>query len=340
MPSLFTHHLIAEYALQQLDTDLQQKIEKKEIYALGAQGADLFFFYRLHAGKKNNIGGKLHTINIYQTFSALERQLWRMQNKYNDYQKAMQCAAEQNVILQQDSMHILKDIKTFQSYIAGYITHYVADTVFHPFIYAMQEKFLQLQPNWKGKRHVYIENDIDSYLLKKYKNVQASKYQLTFTVAKEDLPSLCTTLRVLCYEAGYPNFTLQELKQILTRINLFARLTRDEKQFRRFFLYSIESALFLPHIFSVTMHRNSIDEICVNSKHMEWINPSCGQKVSTESADELFERAVAESVTVLSTFFECVEQNKELPKEIFNKHFLSGLDESLPHIVPKKKDKK
>ena len=339
MPSLFTHQLIAEYAFTQLDQTIQEKIAGPSIYYLGAQGADLFFFYRLHLGKKNNLGGKLHKINIYQTFSALQRQLWRMQNKYNDYLHAIESNLEQAERVQREAEQTLQDIQIFQAYIAGYITHYVADTVFHPFIYAMEEKFIQLQPKWRGKRHVYIENDIDSYLLAKYKKMEASKYQLSFTVDEKDLPSLCNTLRVLCYEAGYPNFTFQELKQILKRINLFARLTRDKRQFRRFFLHGIESMFFLPHIFSVTMHRNTVDELCVNSKHEKWINPSCGKHVSTESAIELFERAVQESAIVLTTFFECVAENKALPKEIFSKHFLSGLDESIPHVIPSKKTK-
>lgn len=316
---------------------MQQKIDMPSIYYLGAQGADLFFFYKLHTGKKKNLGGRLHKLNIYQTFSALQRHLWRMQNQYAEYVNLLQSHTEQNANLAQEVAHLLKDINTFQAYIAGYITHYVADTVFHPFIYAMEEKFLTLEPKWRGKRHVYIENDIDSYLLKRYKGVQASSYQLSFAVDEADLPALCNTLRVLCYEAGYPNFTFQQLKQILKRINLFAKLTRDSNQFRRFFLEGLESTFFIPHIFSVTMHRNSIDENCVNSKHEPWINPSCLEHTSTESAIELFERAVQESSMVISVFFECVAENKELPKEIFNKHFLSGLDEELPHIQPSKK---
>lgn len=339
MPALFTHQLIAEHAMQQLSKAIQQKVENKAIYYLGAQGADLFFFYRLHAGKKNNLGGKLHKLNIYQTFSALQRHLWRLQNQYADYMHAMQTDKSQQCAMQQNAEHILQEITIFQAYIAGYITHYVADTVFHPFIYAMEEKFLKMQPKWRGKRHVYIENDVDSYLLERYKGVKPAEYKLNFTIDDFDLPALCSTLRVLCYEAGYPNFTMQQLRQILKRINLFSSLTRDKRQFRRFFLHGLEKALFIPHIFSVTMHRNTVDELCINSQHNVWINPSCKDKISTESASDLFERAIAESVVVLTTFFECVDANKPLPKEIFNKHFLSGLDESIPHIQPSKNKK-
>ena len=340
MPSLFTHHLIAEFVYDKLDSSIQHKITKPAVYALGAQGADLFFFYKLHAGKKNNLGGRLHKLNIYQTFSALQRQLWRLQNKYNDYIHSMQNQEErQTTALMQDATHTMQEIQTFSSYIAGYITHYVADTVFHPFIYAMEEKFLKLQPKWRGKRHAYIENDVDSYLLTKYRNIKASEYNLSFTIKQEDMPSLCSSLRVLCYEAGYPNFTMQELVQIIKRMNLYARLTRDSTRHRRFLLNSLENLLFLPHVFSVAMHRDVPDEDCVNSNHEVWINPSCGEKESTESAADLFERAVADSVTVLSTFFTCVAENKPLPKEVFNKHFLSGLDENLPHVIPNKKNR-
>ena len=337
MPSLFTHQLIAERTFSQLPEHLQQKINKPAVYSLGAQGADLFFFHKLHAGTKNNLGGKLHKVNIYQTFSALQRQLVRMHQKYADYLHALEKQDCQPEILTQEVAQSAKDIAIFQSYIAGYITHYVADTVFHPFIYAMEEKFLQLEPKWRGKRHVYIENDIDSFLLQQCKGVAATDYHLSFAIDEVDMPSLCTTLRILCYEAGYPNFTYQQLKQILKRINLYAKLTRDEKQMRRLLFNGIESMLFLPHIFSVTMHRNSVDELCVNTKHEPWINPSCKEVVRTESALELFEQAVAESAIVLATFFESVEKNTELPKEVFSKHFLSGLDESLPHVVTKKK---
>ncbi|MCD8308430.1 MAG: zinc dependent phospholipase C family protein [Clostridia bacterium] len=99
MPDYFTHLIAAEEIYRRLSTDEKNLITNKDLYLLGAQGADVFFFYGL--SYKNNLGRQLHRMDAVNLFEEL-----RHGN---------------------------------QSYAAGWAAHYALDCSVHPFVYRFQE---------------------------------------------------------------------------------------------------------------------------------------------------------------------------------------------------------
>ncbi len=134
MPSSITHELIARESEELLPAGAKNAIScAPDYYFLGAQGPDLFFFYRPLLSRKHNFGRFLHTQKVYEWFSAL-------MNLLPAEGRARECCL---------------------AYALGFCSHLAADTVFHPFVY----NFLRENGNPRY-RHQRIENDWDVYFLR------------------------------------------------------------------------------------------------------------------------------------------------------------------------------
>lgn len=98
MPDYFTHRIAADEIFERCEKAVKDKITDMNLYRLGAQGGDLFFFYKLSFD--DNLGRRLHTVNAREFFEEL---------------------AKGNL-----------------SYAAGYATHYAMDCTLHPTVYAFE----------------------------------------------------------------------------------------------------------------------------------------------------------------------------------------------------------
>ncbi len=152
MPSTVTHALIAESAAALLKgDDRQYALSAPDYYYLGAQGPDLYFFYRPLEGK-NNWGKLLHRGAIYRWFEGMLSAL------------ASRTGEERRKCL---------------AYILGFCTHLEADSAFHPFVYVyMQEKGL------RGMEHQRIENDWDVYFAATMEARDVRGYRFPFDLKK------------------------------------------------------------------------------------------------------------------------------------------------------------
>lgn len=103
MPTSLTHQLLAEEVYASLPNARCEEIASLAHYYLGAQGADICFFCPPFS-KKRNLGHVLHGRSSLLFFRLLRRSA--------------------------------KTDPLVRSYAYGYITHYAADTVFHPFVRA------------------------------------------------------------------------------------------------------------------------------------------------------------------------------------------------------------
>ena len=140
MPSLYTHQILAEKVKELLPERTRRYITRDSEYYLGAQGGDVFYLYKMREGQKN-LGKYLHRKNVYMVFC--------------NFLEAAR-SGDGGVT----------------SYIAGYITHYAGDIVFHPYVYSLLNRLeFEDTGNWKGNRHALIESDMDSYFVRKYKDL-------------------------------------------------------------------------------------------------------------------------------------------------------------------------
>ncbi len=153
MPSSITHELIAAEAAKKLPEALQSAVSAApDYYYLGAQGPDVFFFYKPLGRREYNFGKTLHRKQLCEWFSAL---LGGLKTRTGD------------------------DLVKCRAYALGFCTHVEADVAFHPFVYAYLEK------TGAHKRfHQQMENDWDVVFLKTLRDMSAYNYKFPFDCKK------------------------------------------------------------------------------------------------------------------------------------------------------------
>ncbi len=296
MPSEYTHQLIAEKIYEGLPEGVRLQITDLPAFYLGAQGADIFYF--VSYCKKPNIGKFLHNRRAYEVFSALLRE------------------AEKG---------------TAFSYAAGYVSHYAADTVFHPFVYAQVQQYSQEFPDKRVRWHAYIESDLDTLFVRRYADAAVQEYRCPVRERLPDLHAVWKMMRRVCAKFSLPGFTEEELRRGVKRYFRFERLFTDKQFRRRKAMERVERLLHLPKVLSCLFRREQEDERLNGAQC--WCNPSAPEP-SCENAEQLFVRAVKEGVQLVDLFAECRETGTPLPFAPFNKGHLSGIDCRLPFVRP------
>ena len=220
VPSLFTHTLIAEDVLARLPENVRAAAKDLPAFLLGAQGGDVFFFCRAKdgGGKRRNLGRSLHREDVYARFCALAEAARRA----GDF-----------------------------SYAAGYVCHYAADTIFHPYVYALcaQLSAENARVHW----HTCIESDLDTLFLAAHgrpvqEQALSPRYgELNFAALYPQAAPLCAGLSERAFRAA------------VHRFYLYARGIRDPRFARRKFFAGAEKVLHAPRLLS-TLYRRAEPE--------------------------------------------------------------------------------
>ena len=303
MPAQFTHRILAENILRCLPAEVRKEITSLPAYFLGAQGADILYFLQIRRGKEKNVGSYFHNAGCYEAFRSL--------------------------------LAAARGSGFAFSYAAGWITHYAADTVFHPYVYGMTERFCRLEPEWRGRRHTYIENDLDSYFVQTRQGVPVQRYPFPRLERHVPAEQLYKLLLRLCRDCGQGDFSERALRAALDRFFRFGRFFTDQNLRRRRFFGAAERALRVPHLLSSMYRRPDYDVRCLNVGRLEWRNPSQPEAVSCESADDLFERATEEGVRLTEAFSVAAAGSAPLPREDFGKNQLTGVRVGIPLVRPR-----
>lgn len=259
MPATYTHYAVAKAAIERLrrETVAAKQAEKyPEMYFFGAQGADFCFFYRALRPSETNFGRFLHNRGSYAFFKTLAV-----------------CAA--------------RDERLF-SYALGYVTHYAADCVFHPYVYALSGKSPVL--------HSRAEGALDYYFFRK-KRYPADYFNCAPT--KEDAEALYFLYALAAARAERDPVLKPAFFKCIGRYRSYVGLSS------RVFAKSNPALL--------------------NAERKEWRYPDDKTIVKTDGADELFDRAAEESAKLVAEFASCVTERRTPEKDSFGKNFLSGL---------------
>lgn len=289
MPYLYTHQFICEKVKAQLPERTQKYVTKLPEYYLGAQGGDIFYLYKLQECSKN-LGKYLHRANIKKTFSCF-----------------LKSAREENA--------------SVRSYIAGYITHYAADTVFHPYIYNLLKTYKTEKDGFKGNRHALIESDIDSYFTQTFLGIAPNEYQYPFELSQVDLKDIFNLIDDATSSRTKKHLSYSAFKRSVKNFFKYSAMAVDKSGIKKKIVFGAEYIFHLPHTLSVLIRRNAYNEKYFNFDKKPWVSPYDDSLVYTDDINGLFDRAVFESVKHIVRFFDCVEKGELLPSSDFNKQF-------------------
>lgn len=295
MPSSITHQLVAEEALKLLPPEAKAAAERfPDEYFLGCQGPDMFFFYRIGNRSEYNLGKFLHRYRVYDVFSLFLSALRGKEGapRFGETEK----------------MQAL-------SYVLGYITHYAADTAFHPFVYNYLKEY-----RCEKRVHQQMENDWDVWFLREKKNAEAEKFRFAFSPAKIIGDGAAARL--------YAYLALGLEREEVTKAR-FARGVKNFSRYLKFFhgkCYSAqrgwertEKFFHAKRFLSRLFPRENPDPAFLSGEHFWELSEERGH-----NADELFGRAVSEGARLGKIFLSVLQDGGELPKEEFSNSLLTA----------------
>lgn len=181
MPGFTTHYLFGVKTCHRLGASplRRELMENHTAFGLGLQGPDIFFYdlpsYVIY---KNNIGSVAHTTDTGKFLFFL------LQSRFL-FPKG-------------------KKRQIAESYIAGFIGHYLLDTTCHPYVYDRSKSCSDSATAFAP--HVYLETDIDTAFLRHYKKKLPSEFYQERTIALSQTGHfVIAKILHLCYSNVYPN---------------------------------------------------------------------------------------------------------------------------------------
>jgi len=302
MPSSIVHRYIGLDILDKLDNKPKDIINDHiGNYIIYCQCTDVLYFYRIigFGGKRiQTLGHMFHWRNVYKSFEYLINL-----NKKN------------------------KDLELF-TLIAGFITHYKADSICHPYI-----NFKSYNKNKVKLRdkHFMIETYLDNYYLKERENVDYRKYKhykLIFNYTKEDIikEAIEGLYQNVFNEKGVGKCYYKGISS-MKHVFRFLRLDRYKIKKQLYKLIDLNPfPLRRTRYLSYNFPLDNNDYI-LNNNHEEWYYPGDHSIKSNNSFDELWAKVIKESIPIINEVYKYIFEDKDvdLYKLIGNYSLSNGL---------------
>lgn len=260
MPAVYTHFSIAGHVLSRLPSPPADESGKR-LYFFGAQGADFCFFYRALRTSELNFGRFLHNRGSYGFFRTLFR--------------------------------VSRLLPALSDYAMGYITHYAADTVFHPFVYSLAGK--------SPVGHSRTEGGLDYHFREKDEGRIFRAFGNYFNAPLQDA-EIATLYALYATAAAHAGRAPLKKDSFLKSLSGFRAYTS----------------------FSVRAFTRKY-RAAANDAHRTWRYSEDPARASSESADELFARAEEESLSLISAYRACIKADQPPEFSLFGKNLLTGL---------------
>ena len=322
MPGFTTHYIFGMKAYNDMPfTPLKHTIAKyRWLYQLGLQGPDMFFYNIpiLRHRDYRNVGSYMHEHKVNAFFECCLRRIGTIRSR------------------QQQEEAI--------SYLAGFINHYIADSICHPYVYGRIGYPVDAPTSMHHGMHAHLENELDAILLWKYKKKKPSEFNQTATICLngQEIQFISHFLASCINETYYPityrnNFqvTPAMVPRSIWALRFGCRTRSDKNGKKKFGIAQVES-IFVNHpVASAKMVTDSVTDYrsSCNLNHEAWGNPWDPTRVSTASFVDLFHETLDKCSRVYALLNSAVTDNMPLDKqdlspllaELGNESYHSGL---------------
>ena len=322
MPGFTTHYIFGMKAYNDMPfTPLKHTIAKyRWLYQLGLQGPDMFFYNIpiLRHRDYRNVGSYMHEHKVNAFFECCLRRIGTIRSR------------------QQQEEAI--------SYLAGFMNHYIADSICHPYVYGRIGYPVDAPTSMHHGMHAHLENELDAILLWKYKKKKPSEFNQTATICLngQEIQFISHFLASCINETYYPityrnNFqvTPAMVHRSIWALRCGCRTLSDKNGKKKFGIAQVES-IFVNHpVASAKMVTDSVTDYrsSCNLNHEAWSNPWDPTRVSTASFVDLFHETLDKCSRVYALLNSAVTDNMPLDKqdlsplltELGNESYHSGL---------------
>lgn len=309
MPGYISHYMFAKDCLDKLsDNNLKNILSKNiNIYLLGSCGPNLFEysnkFSSIFSKNLSNISTLIHSNNINLFFEEMINY-----SAGNAYMK-----------------HIFSDYK-FEDitipYFCGFLSHYILDRSFHPYIIYLQSN---LKNKYKLKTyislHKSIETHIDTLLLKKFKNTTPKNYikNINFYLSNREMLVICDMYNFLLKSVFNKDISYNDINKSIS--------TLKKTQIKLIYSNSISSRLYLfnKNLFCKTCYieNKTYDNFTycyhdlLNEKYSPWLDPFSKEKY-TNSLLDIYSNSINTYHEIIDIFSQYIQNNKNI-MDILNK---------------------
>lgn len=338
MPGFLTHYLFSIDTYRHLHEKSMQSIIKnhKQVYYLGAQGPDIFFYYLpCTIDKKKQLGSLLHHTTTNAFFDTCIKELSNQKNPL-----------EQETIL---------------AYISGLLCHYSLDSSTHPFIYARTgyEQYVTAghTPLSYSSTHCNYETILDTTMLYRQKHTVPSKvnYKDLFRLKKSEVSTLAaflsTTINKTYFKDGSSSYiNANFIKRTLNYMPMEIAFLQDKRGKKKSLIaflekYTLRTPLLSSLITSDQLHE---DRDVLNLAKGSWESPWLPNIRKNDSFLDLYQDAISSCryrIDSLYSIYEvlgqpelCQRKTNLLLHHLGNLSYNSGLscDSSISTASPKK----
>lgn len=219
MPDILTHLVCAHETLSHLSDDIRDILKcNKNVYNLGAQGPDLFFYYKpqpwLDSKNMGDWGTMIHT------------------NRINDFFINAANRIRQSILT--DPIGFFKSPKKDTalhiefSYLSGFLSHYALDTIGHPFIFYFSGVNA-------GYNHKYFECVLDTLISDIYngKSIHVHKTGKAVALSKYENQIVASFLSKNIRETFNENIEAKEISRCIKDMEKTSKALYDPTQLKR-----------------------------------------------------------------------------------------------------------
>ena len=282
MPGFTTHYIFGMKAYNDMPfTPLKHTIAKyRWLYQLGLQGPDMFFYNIpiLRHRDYRNVGSYMHEHKVNAFFECCLRRIGTIRSR------------------QQQEEAI--------SYLAGFINHYIADSICHPYVYGRIGYPVDAPTSMYHGMHAHLENELDAILLWKFKHKKPSEFNQTASLCLNAQESqFISRYLSRCINRTYYQITEKNNFQVtdgmvarsIFAIRFGSRILSDPAGHKTHVIGSLES-IFLKHPIAskklVTDKLSAQVRDILNLDHEVWTNPWDNSIASTTSFPDLYHQTL------------------------------------------------
>lgn len=296
MPALLTHYLCGNAALKLIDKDYFKDtlLRHRNVFNLGTQGPDIFFYYGAWPWKKSEgipkLGDRMH------------------EEKTGEFiLEAIKYVSE--------SDELTKSILT--AYVCGYLCHYMLDCHTHPYIF-YKTGFVLAGEKYTSKYTCYhrmFETALDVLMLMRELGLKPSEFNASeqIGVSKQAAAAIGEMYSKVLSKVYEADISAELVCRAIGDIAGITAALRDKTGIKKRLLSGIEKNLEkLPMFSSMILPLEVKDGLdYLNTSHSIWHLPWDDSLELTSSFTESFETAAAESKKVIEALLLVLAGNND-----------------------------
>jgi len=312
MPAILTHYIAGKTVLENSSPQIREIIKQSEqLYNLGAQGPDIFFYYLPGLARKRSrgIGPQMHKNDLALFIAKMAKAA-----------KSLKMTGGSSP----PPHHIIF------SYTAGIIMHYVVDINSHPYVYA--RTFNSTASKIKNStNHHKFETSLDTIMLKMHNGKKPADYKLWELInAKKCHRVLVSAVASSAIQAVYNRpLSCTDVQKAMSYMVKFMKYLQSNKGRRKKLAAFVESATIRHTLHSSIIHDQEITDGIdyLNNDKKPWC-PPWETANSVDSFMDRFNLAVEEGQQLIQDLYAYVYEDSSLENlraKLGNRSLLTGM---------------